>query len=79
MRVVFGFTGDKLGKVVHIIQSREISLKNANPDEMEIDFETLKPSTLRELEIYVASCLKKQPKKTSIILFYVFEFSSLAI
>lgn len=56
-------TGDKLGKVVHIIQSREIALKNANPDEMEIDFETLKPSTLRELEIYVASCLKKQPAK----------------
>ncbi|XP_010221204.1 PREDICTED: bromodomain testis-specific protein [Tinamus guttatus] len=55
--------GDKLGKVVHIIQSREPSLRNSNPDEIEIDFETLKASTLRELEKYVAACLKKKPKK----------------
>ncbi|GBP55502.1 Bromodomain-containing protein 3 [Eumeta japonica] len=52
--------GDKLGKVVHIIQSREPSLRDSNPDEIEIDFETLKPSTLRELENYVASCLRKK-------------------
>uniref|UniRef100_A0A8C6XUU7 Bromodomain containing 3 n=1 Tax=Naja naja TaxID=35670 RepID=A0A8C6XUU7_NAJNA len=39
----------KLG-VVHIIQSREPSLRDSNPDEIEIDFETLKPTTLRELE-----------------------------
>ncbi|KAK5898669.1 hypothetical protein CesoFtcFv8_008223 [Champsocephalus esox] len=56
--------GDKLGRVVHIIQTREPSLKNSNPDEIEIDFETLKPSTLRELEKYVCTCLKKK-KKTS--------------
>jgi len=55
--------GDKLGRVVHIIQSREPSLKDSNPDEIEIDFETLKPSTLRELEAYVMSCLKKKPRK----------------
>ncbi|XP_010290490.1 PREDICTED: bromodomain testis-specific protein-like [Phaethon lepturus] len=55
--------GDKLGKVVHIIQSREPSLRNSNPDEIEIDFETLKASTLRELERYVASCLRKRPRK----------------
>jgi len=55
--------GDKLGKVVHIIQSREPSLRDSNPDEIEIDFETLKPSTLRELESYVASCLRKKPRK----------------
>lgn len=54
--------GDKLGRVVHIIQTREPSLKNSNPDEIEIDFETLKPSTLRELEKYVFSCLKKKKK-----------------
>lgn len=54
--------GDKLGRVVHIIQSREPSLKNSNPDEIEIDFETLKPSTLRELERYVSSCLRKKRK-----------------
>ncbi|XP_011476373.1 bromodomain-containing protein 4 isoform X2 [Oryzias latipes] len=56
--------GDKLGRVVHIIQSREPSLKNSNPDEIEIDFETLKPSTLRELERYVSTCLKKKKKTT---------------
>jgi len=48
---------------VHIIQSREPSLRDSNPDEIEIDFETLKPSTLRELESYVASCLRKKPRK----------------
>ncbi|NXE75079.1 BRDT protein, partial [Cochlearius cochlearius] len=55
--------GDKLGKVVHIIQSREPSVRNSNPDEIEIDFETLKASTLRELEKYVATCLRKRPRK----------------
>ncbi|XP_028919621.1 bromodomain testis-specific protein isoform X2 [Ornithorhynchus anatinus] len=55
--------GDKLGRVVHIIQSREPSLRNSNPDEVEIDFETLKPSTLRELEKYVLACLRKRPRK----------------
>lgn len=56
--------GDKLGKVVHIIQTKEPSLKGNNPDEIEIDFETLKPATLRELERYVNSCVKK--KKTPV-------------
>ncbi|XP_021573362.1 bromodomain testis-specific protein [Carlito syrichta] len=55
--------GDKLGRVVHIIQSREPSLRNSNPDEIEIDFETLKASTLRELEKYVSACLRKRPPK----------------
>ena len=48
---------------MHIIQSREPSLKDSNPDEIEIDFETLKPSTLRELEAYVMSCLKKKTRR----------------
>jgi len=52
-----------LGRVVHIIQNREPSLRDSNPDEIEIDFETLKPSTLRELENYVASCLRKKTHK----------------
>ncbi|KAM9689145.1 LOW QUALITY PROTEIN: bromodomain testis-specific protein [Trichechus inunguis] len=55
--------GDKLGRIVHIIHSREPSLRNSNPDEIEIDFETLKASTLRELEKYVAACLRKRPLK----------------
>jgi len=53
----------KLGKVVHIIQSKEPSLRNSNPDETEIDFETLNASALRELEKYVATCLRKTPRK----------------
>ena len=55
-------SGDKLGRVVNIIQSREPGLRDSNPDEIEIDFETLKPSTLRELEKYVQQCLRKKVK-----------------
>ncbi|NXE33009.1 BRDT protein, partial [Ptilorrhoa leucosticta] len=55
--------GDKLGKVVHIIQSREPALRSSNPDEIEIDFETLNASTLRELEKYVATCFRKKQRK----------------
>ena len=55
--------GEKLGRVVYIIQSREPSLRDTNPEEIEIDFETLTPSTLRELERYVMTCLRKKPRK----------------
>ncbi|XP_047425903.1 bromodomain-containing protein 3-like isoform X2 [Mugil cephalus] len=55
--------GVKLGHVVHIIQTREPSMSSTNSDEIEIDFERLKPSTLRELEQYVRSCLYKRFKK----------------
>ncbi|XP_077134952.1 bromodomain testis-specific protein isoform X2 [Ranitomeya variabilis] len=57
--------GEKLARIVHIIQTREPSLKDSNPHEIEIDFETLKPSTLRHLERYVMISLRKRPKKTS--------------
>lgn len=50
---------------MHIIQSREPGLRDSNPDEIEIDFETLKPSTLRELEKYVQSCLREKSKAPS--------------
>ncbi|XP_035523762.1 bromodomain-containing protein 3a isoform X2 [Morone saxatilis] len=55
--------GIKLGRVVQIIQTLEPTMCDANPDEIEIDFEILKPSTLRELEKYVKSCLYKKFKK----------------
>jgi hypothetical protein len=57
--------GDQLGRVVMIIQSRE-QLNDVNPEEIEIDFETLQPVTLRELEAFVAHVLRKQakPRKT---------------
>ena len=45
---------------MHIIQTKEPDLKGNNPDEIEIDFETLRPATLRELEKYVNSCVKKK-------------------
>lgn len=54
--------GDKLTKVVSIIEARE-KLKDFNPEEIEIDFETLKPTTLRELEAYVKACLERKVKK----------------
>lgn len=51
--------GEKLGRVVQIIQQREPSHRDCNPDEIEIDFETLQHTTLRELEKYVKSVLQK--------------------
>ncbi|KAE9547843.1 hypothetical protein FO519_008946 [Halicephalobus sp. NKZ332] len=58
--------GDRLPRVVAIIEAREKFQNNElNPEEIEIDFETLKPVTLRELEAYVASVLKKTSKARS--------------
>ena len=50
-------------KMVRIIQHREPSLRNNNPDEIEIDFEILKPSTLRALEAFVMRSLRRKPRK----------------
>uniref|UniRef100_A0A8C5RCQ4 Bromodomain testis-specific protein n=1 Tax=Laticauda laticaudata TaxID=8630 RepID=A0A8C5RCQ4_LATLA len=55
--------GEKLSRVVYIIQSREPSLRDSNLEEIEIDFESLKASTLRALEKYVMTSLRKRPKK----------------
>ncbi|XP_076260758.1 bromodomain-containing protein 3-like [Rhynchophorus ferrugineus] len=49
--------GPKLGQVVQIIRSCEPPLQDSNADEFEINFETLKPHTLRQLENYVARLL----------------------
>ena len=54
--------GDKIARVVKIIQSKEPSVSGTAPDEIEIDFETMKDPTLRELEKYVAACLLKTTK-----------------
>ncbi|KAM3619468.1 uncharacterized protein V6R79_008716 [Siganus canaliculatus] len=56
--------GDKLGKLVNIIHARESYLQNVSQEEIEVDFEKLKPSTLRELQRFVAACLKKCSKNT---------------
>lgn len=55
--------GDKLGKLVKIIKTRESHLWDSTLEEIEIDFQMLKPSTLRILQKFVASCLKKSNKK----------------
>ncbi|XP_017280975.1 bromodomain-containing protein 3 [Kryptolebias marmoratus] len=53
----------KLGRVVQIIQDREPAMCGADLDEIEIDFQVLKPFTLRKLQQYVRSCLYKRFKK----------------
>lgn len=49
--------GKKLGHLVNILHKLEPSVCAADPDEIEIDFAILKPSTLRKIEQYVKSCL----------------------
>lgn len=51
--------GDKLGKLVNIIHTRESCQRDSAPEEIEVDFETLKTSTLRALQKFVAACLRK--------------------
>jgi bromodomain-containing protein 3 len=48
---------------VNIIESRE-KITDFNPEEIEIDFETLKPVTLRELEAYVKMCQSQLQQQT---------------
>ncbi|KAG5281568.1 hypothetical protein AALO_G00073790 [Alosa alosa] len=57
--------GEKLGRVVHIIQSREPSLRDSNPDEIEMETRgrSSRPSAGAELERYVKSCLQKKQRK----------------
>ncbi|XP_061590407.1 bromodomain-containing protein 3-like isoform X2 [Cololabis saira] len=55
--------GTQLGRVVRIIKRREPSTCSSDLDEIEIDIEILKPSTLRELERYVTSYIYKEFKK----------------
>ncbi|KAL7069606.1 hypothetical protein ACQ4LE_010898 [Meloidogyne hapla] len=54
-------SADKLATVVNIIEARE-NITDFNPDEIEIDFETLKPVTLHDLEAYVKTCLQQDIK-----------------
>ena len=48
--------------MIYIIQSKELSSEETNPDEIEIDFETMKVATLRELKKYVSTCPKKSSR-----------------
>lgn len=55
---------DELGHIMHMCRTLEPSLRDGDPDAVEIDFEKLEPSTLRELEYYVACCLGRIPQKS---------------
>jgi len=56
---IHSLPADKVDQVVRIIQEREPSLnRESDPDEIEVDFDALKTSTLRELETFVSSCLE---------------------
>ncbi|XP_070764468.1 bromodomain testis-specific protein [Enoplosus armatus] len=57
--------GDKLGKLVNIIHARESCLRDSTLEEIEVDFEILKPSTLRALQRFVGACLRKCSKNIS--------------
>lgn len=48
---------------LHLLQKHEPLLKDTKPDEIEIDFETLRPITLRALEHFVKTCLRKDRAK----------------
>jgi len=54
---------NKLGKIVAIIQQGEPSLRDQDPNEIEIDFEALKNSTLRDMQQFVNAVLAKKDKK----------------
>uniref|UniRef100_A0A3B4ZTQ4 Bromodomain-containing protein 2 n=1 Tax=Stegastes partitus TaxID=144197 RepID=A0A3B4ZTQ4_9TELE len=51
--------GDKLGKLVNIIHTRESCLRDSTLEEIDVDFEMLKPSTFRALQRFVAASLRK--------------------
>ncbi|XP_031728800.1 bromodomain testis-specific protein isoform X2 [Anarrhichthys ocellatus] len=51
--------GDKLGNLVNIIHARESCMQSSTLEEIEVDFEVLKPSTLRALQRFVAACLRE--------------------
>ncbi|XP_056133383.1 bromodomain testis-specific protein [Lampris incognitus] len=53
---------NKIGTLMSIIQNGEPTLKQSNQKKIEINIETLKPSTLRTLQGFVMKCLRKCPK-----------------
>ena len=57
---MISFAGDKLLRVVQIMQASEPQLRGS-PEELEIDFEQLQPGTLHDLACYVYGELGIQP------------------
>jgi hypothetical protein len=56
---VYSPAAAKIPRLVQIIQDRIPSLRDAPAEELEIDIDSLDPTTLRELERYVQSVVKK--------------------
>lgn len=54
----------KNNRVVDILEEHENGNSNKNPEEIEIDYETMKTITLRELEAYIYACNKKDEKSS---------------
>lgn len=57
--------GERLGQLVSIIDTGESGVQHSTFGEIEVDFEMLKPSTLRALQRFVATCLTKSNQKSS--------------
>jgi bromodomain-containing protein 4 len=55
---------EKLITAARIVMTREHPLEGSNQDNIEIDFETLMPSTLKALESFVASCANQKPRRS---------------
>ncbi|XP_055021038.1 bromodomain testis-specific protein [Boleophthalmus pectinirostris] len=55
--------GDRMGKLVKIIHDKEACHRDTTQEEIEVDFDVLKNSTLQELKKYVSSCLKKEKNR----------------
>jgi hypothetical protein len=55
-------TADNLAQVVKIIQRNEPSLKDQNPEELEIDFAVLRNETCRELQRFIKAMKSKATK-----------------
>ncbi|KAK0136504.1 Bromodomain testis-specific protein [Merluccius polli] len=56
--------GGRLGRLVKMVQRHEPDLQVAGCEEVEIDIETLAPTTLRALQAFVARCLRRHAEKT---------------
>ncbi|CAF1379602.1 unnamed protein product [Didymodactylos carnosus] len=62
-RAITSIPNEMLNDVVKLLRKIEPSLIDSNSNEIDIDFERLKPSTLRVLESHVNLILKKNEKK----------------
>mmetsp|Transcript_12922 Transcript_12922/g.15438 ORF Transcript_12922/g.15438 Transcript_12922/m.15438 type:complete len:759 (-) Transcript_12922:146-2422(-) len=60
---ISGLPQDKLPRVLQIIKERVAHVGERGEDEIEVDLDTLDPTTLHELQRYVKSCAPRKRKK----------------